>query len=80
MLKLIKKSKPCCHFQGQSEAPRPKLRGGALRNFKLTLSNRFRPKKRSSIFDSLPMEETLLTPLEQIHFIIGNGILKPSLR
>ena len=50
---------------------------------KATLTSKFMQKERrneDSIWASLPLEESLMSPLEQIHFIIGCGIVKPSLR
>lgn len=57
---------------------RPKR--GTLRKLKATLTLRLFRNKKKTVFHLLPLEETLQTPLEQIHFIVGYGILKPTLR
>ena len=57
---------------------KPKL--GTLRKLKNTIAMRLFGKGRKSVFHLLPLEETLLTPLDKIQYIIGYGILRPRIR
>lgn len=57
-----------------------KPKRGTLRKLKATLTLRLFRNKNKTVFHQLPLEESLRTQLEQIHFIIGLGILKPELR
>ena len=56
-------------------------RGGTLRRLKATITRRlFKEPGKKTIFHDLPIEETLLSPLDKVHYIIGWGIIRPSLR
>ena len=56
--------------------------GGTLRRLKASLTRRLFKEdgEEEVVFDLLPLEESLNTPLEQLHFVIGYGILRPILR
>ncbi len=52
-----------------------------MRRLKSTLTSRFqRHHVDFSIFRTLPLEDQIVTPMEQIHYITGYGLLRPSLR
>ena len=58
----------------------PKSSGGTLRRVKATLTPAVAMKIRKTVFHDLPIEDTLVTQLDLLHYIVGNGILRPSLR
>ena len=65
------------HFVGKVIATRlfylqerRKQKGGTLRRL---LSWRIRKK-------IVPIEDQMITELEKVHFVIGNGLLRPGLR
>jgi len=58
-----------------------KPRMGTMSKLTATIAARFfRARSRASVWQMLPLEETLRGSLDQIHFIIGYGLLRPTLR
>ena len=58
-----------------------KGKGGTMRRLKSTLTSRFYKRKVDiTVFSTLPLEDQLVSPMEQIHFLIGYGLLRPTLR
>ena len=52
-----------------------------MRRLKSTLTSRFYKRKVDiTVFSTLPLEDQLVSPMEQLHFLIGYGLLRPTLR
>lgn len=74
-----------CHAQDDEDLPMTGLpnkpRVGTMSKLTATLAARFfRTRSRATVWQMLPLEETLRGSLDQIHFIIGYGLLRPTLR
>ncbi len=57
-----------------------KGKGGTMRRLKSTLTARMLKQRDFTIFQTIPLEDQLKSPMEQLHMIIGYGILRPTLR
>ena len=52
-----------------------------MRRLKSTLTSRFYKRKVDiTVFNTLPLEDQLVSPMEQLHFLIGYSLLRPTLR